>query len=154
MLANHVIAQFARFIDVEFHRLVARSRVEPVGPPPLVERPVVEDCLIVEGEAHDAFCIGALANFAHCSVALHRIDYLAVALQGEPQVVEMRVGGRPKLHVGGHIHFDWPTGAGAFGGRYFPAFVVDIYRCRSAVGVARGVGPDDKSAVVDVGSDS
>src|SRR3546814_15328266 len=43
VLAQHVESRLLEEDEVAFHRLLGRRRVEPVGPPALIERAVLED---------------------------------------------------------------------------------------------------------------
>src|SRR3546814_1534092 len=47
-LAQHVESRLLEEDEVAFHRLLGRRRVEPVGPPALIERAVLEDGFVVE----------------------------------------------------------------------------------------------------------
>jgi hypothetical protein len=51
VLARQVHADFARGGHVEAHRVVARRRVKPVGPEPLVQKPILEQRLTVEKQS-------------------------------------------------------------------------------------------------------
>jgi hypothetical protein len=57
VLAEHVRAHALGGFDIEPHRLVARRRVEPVGPEALVERAEVKDGLAVQQEARHAVLV-------------------------------------------------------------------------------------------------
>src|SRR3546814_15203676 len=53
VLAQHVESRLLEEDEVAFHRLLGRRRVEPVGPPALIERAVLEDGFVVEQDRGD-----------------------------------------------------------------------------------------------------
>ena len=104
VLANHVEAPLFCLVDVENHCLIARCRVETIGPPALVERTKLEEVLVVELHAHNAIVVALGRNLAHCSIALHAVNRLSVFIYCHLKVVEEWAVGRPELGVLGHAH--------------------------------------------------
>src|SRR3546814_11159252 len=48
VLAQHVESRLLEEYEVAFHLLLGRRRVEPVGPPALIQRAVLQDGFVVE----------------------------------------------------------------------------------------------------------
>ena len=64
---------------MSYERLVGRRRVEPVGPPALIQRADWKSGLVVEHQPRDARVVLAERDLAHAEVARHGVDRLAVA---------------------------------------------------------------------------
>ena len=104
VLTNHVEAQFLCLLYVKQQGLVGGGRVEPVGPPALVERAGLEERFVVQGQAHDAVLPAQGGEFPHRGVALHLVVHLPVAVgKRHLQFVEERTVGRPELHALRHV---------------------------------------------------
>ena len=97
MLAYHIEAPFLRLDYVVAQGFVSRRSVESVRPPSLVERAEVEELLAVEGHPLAVFPVLAYGDFAHCGVAVHAVDDLAVAADADTYSVEIRTVRRPQF---------------------------------------------------------
>ena len=102
MLTYHVVAPVDGLVDVVYHRLVGWSGVQSVGPPPLVEKPVVKQVFVVELEAHHSFVAHLRGNLTHGCVTVYFIESLALVGEAHFKIIKMGAVGRPEFHVGGH----------------------------------------------------
>ena len=95
VLARQVEAHRLRRLDVVAQRLVRRRRVEPVRPPALVQRPVLEQRAVVQEQPVDAGLVFPHLDLAQPRVALHH-----VVAEPHLEVIEVRRVGRPRLRRG------------------------------------------------------
>ena len=92
--ARAVEAHGHRALDVGLELRVRGRGPDAVRVEALVEHEAQEDGLAVEQDA-----VALARDLAHREVALDRVDLPAAALDGEREVVEEGVGGRPRAHV-------------------------------------------------------
>ena len=95
VLAQHREAERLHRLDVVDHRRVARWCEQPVGPVALVEDADVHDRLAVEQQPGPAVRVGAHPERAQPGVGGH-----PVLAEGHLEVVEVRVVGGPRPHLG------------------------------------------------------
>ncbi len=81
VLADHVEAHVARFLDVKQQRRVGGRGVEAVRPPALVERAVLKHKFVVDQHPLDALGVGLAADLAHGEVASHLVHHFVFAHQ-------------------------------------------------------------------------
>ena len=108
VLARHVEAELLRDVDIRSQGFVGRRGVEPVGPPPLVERSDLEQRRVVEAHPRDAVGILAERRLAHAEVRRYLVHRAARSHERDAQVVEERRVGRPELRAG-HAHRERPV---------------------------------------------
>ena len=89
--AQQVEAKFAHRADVKLERLLRRWRHEAVRPVALVEHATQEDGRAVQVDARHTLPVGTNLDRAKGTVAAH-----AVRIEGELQVVEVRVARTPE----------------------------------------------------------
>src|SRR5207247_11148707 len=92
-----VHAQLLGKLDVVLQRLVGRRGVKPVRPEALVERAVLEDELVVEEDAGDAFVVLAEGDLAHAEVGLRNVVLVTLTLKVDSQTLQEWLVWRPKL---------------------------------------------------------
>ena len=148
VLADQVEAQVLQRLDVRAPCLVGRSRVEPVGPPPLIEGAELEQRPVIEGEPRHAGAVPGHRDLAHPEVARDRV----FPRRGEAhtQAIQEGMARAPQLRVVDGERKWPPDQAGPLGN---PPVAVERgdadAGCRRRTG---GVHPDRHRAGVHVGS--
>ena len=75
------------------------GRVQPVRPEPLVERPDLEDELVVELEPQDALSVFGHVDLPHGEIAVDPVGHRITLLERNGEIVEVRLVGRPELEL-------------------------------------------------------
>mmetsp|Transcript_9725 Transcript_9725/g.27709 ORF Transcript_9725/g.27709 Transcript_9725/m.27709 type:complete len:614 (-) Transcript_9725:198-2039(-) len=88
VLPDHVEPHALRDLDVPLEGLLGGRGVEPVGPPALVQDPVLEEVLIVQLEPLDAVHVGSHGDLPHGGVAPDHVD-VVVRLLRDDRVVQV-----------------------------------------------------------------
>ena len=99
MLADCVKSEILCKLNIPRQSLVGWSSVESVRPPALIERTIHKYSLAIEGCTKVTILVALLAELTHCSVRLNALHNLAVLLQGNLQVVEVRSLRSPPLSI-------------------------------------------------------
>ena len=123
VLAEHVDAELLEHFEVVLHRLVGRRREQPVRPPALIERPDLEERLVVEHEPHDAVLVLRGADLADGEVDSSRRS-TGLARSGTSvttTVVEVRRIGGPELARSRNFQRIRPTGLAGVVTRTLPS---------------------------------
>src|SRR3546814_12508557 len=93
VLAQHVESRLLEEDEVAFHRLLGRRRVEPVGPPALIERAVLEDGFVVEQDRGLTLHLARPdRNLAHCEIGVDAVTRGASDRSEERRVGKEGVG--------------------------------------------------------------
>ena len=87
VLANHVETVFLGTLYVEAESLVARSSVEAIRPPALVEGTELEQSFAIQGHAFVPIIIPHHGNLAESSVGLDLVDGLSILYELDAQAV-------------------------------------------------------------------
>ena len=106
MFANHVIAKIFCLLNVVPQSFVARSGVEAVAPPALIERAEHENRLVVEHQTHNAVLVLCSAEFAHREVTDNIINKLIPLIHRHVYTVKERIIRRPKYCIDRHCNFN------------------------------------------------
>ena len=95
MFPDHVVSELLCLLDIETEGFVAGGGIEPVGPPALVEGPVLEERLPIQGKTLKSLFIRRNADFPESGIAKGPVHDLPVFSEGEFQGIEIRALRRP-----------------------------------------------------------
>ena len=99
MLADHVKAEVPGFGNIEAECLVRRRGIQPVRPPALVQRTILEMRRPIEADTLKALGVTHFRDRAEGSIALHRIQQFPVPLQADFHGIQVRRIRGPQLRL-------------------------------------------------------